>query len=77
MSVRLQLEYYKHKQIDHFVRILEVSGSEASLDYSDVEHDQMSALDILAAHYVNEVTFLYCTKSCTGCVSFLLHFLTI
>ncbi|CAJ0593745.1 unnamed protein product [Cylicocyclus nassatus] len=32
--------------------VLEVSGSEVSLDYPEVENDQMRALDILAAYYV-------------------------
>lgn len=39
--------------IADFVRLLEVSGSEASLDYPEYEKDQMRALDTLAAHYVN------------------------
>lgn len=38
------------------MRILEASGSEASLDYADFEKDQMKALDTLAAYYVNEVS---------------------
>lgn len=38
-----------------FVRILEASGSEASLDYPDYPRDQMHALDTLAAYYVIQV----------------------
>lgn len=37
------------------MRLLEASGSEASLDYTDYERDQMRALDTLAAYYVLEV----------------------
>ncbi len=50
-----QLEYYKRNNVEEFVRLLEASGSEASLDYNDFEKDQMRALDTLAAYYVLEV----------------------
>lgn len=50
-----QLEYYKQNKPDDFVRLLEASGSDASLDYADYEKDQMRALDTLAAYYSNEV----------------------
>ncbi|KAK6741499.1 hypothetical protein RB195_009387 [Necator americanus] len=50
--IDLGLEYYRCGRVDDFVRLLEVSGSEASLDYPEVENDQMRALDILAAYYV-------------------------
>uniref|UniRef100_A0A1I7XTW2 TPR_REGION domain-containing protein n=1 Tax=Heterorhabditis bacteriophora TaxID=37862 RepID=A0A1I7XTW2_HETBA len=50
--IDLGLQYYRIGKVDDFVRLLEVSGSEASLDYPDVENDQMRALDILAAYYV-------------------------
>jgi RNA polymerase-associated protein CTR9 len=52
----LQLEYYKRGKIADFVHLLEVSGSEANLDYADYDKDQMRALDTLAAYYVLEVT---------------------
>lgn len=51
----LQLEYYKRGKIADFVHLLEVSGSEANLDYADYDKDQMRALDTLAAYYVLEV----------------------
>lgn len=36
-----------------FVRMLEMSRSEASLSYQNYEKDQMRAFDSLAAHYVH------------------------
>jgi hypothetical protein len=51
----LQIAYYKRGNVTDFVKLLESSGSEASLDYAKFEDDQMTALDTLAAHYVNEV----------------------
>ena len=47
-----QLEYYKLGQVELFVRMLEMSRSEASLSYQNYERDQMTAFDSLAAHYV-------------------------
>ena len=35
-----------------FVRMLEMSRAEASLNYQNYEKDQMTAFDSLAAHYV-------------------------
>ena len=46
------MEYYKQGKVDDFVKILDASRSEASLDYRDYEKDQMKALDSLAAYYV-------------------------
>uniref|UniRef100_A0A915NCG6 RNA polymerase-associated protein CTR9 n=1 Tax=Meloidogyne javanica TaxID=6303 RepID=A0A915NCG6_MELJA len=48
----LALEYYKQGMVQEFVKILELSGGEAGLEYPDYERDQMRALDMLAAHYV-------------------------
>jgi len=39
-------------QVELFVRMLEISRSEASLAYQNYEKDQMTAFDSLAAHYV-------------------------
>jgi len=49
-----QLEYYKQGKIDDFIRILEASRLDANVDYRDYEKDQMRALDMLAAYYVQE-----------------------
>lgn len=48
----LQLEYYRQGKVDDFLKILESSRSEANIDYRDFEKDQMRALDMLAAYYV-------------------------
>lgn len=50
----LQLEYYKQHKIDDFIKILESSRIDANIDYRDYEKDQMRALDMLAAYYVQE-----------------------
>ena len=50
----LQLEYYKQSHVDDFVRILEASRTDANLTYSNFEKDQMKALDMLAAYYVQQ-----------------------
>jgi len=47
-----QLEYYKLGQVDVFVRMLELSRTDASLTYQNYEKDQMTGFDSLAAHYV-------------------------
>lgn len=44
-------------QISDFVKILEKSGLDATLEYDDFEKDQMRALDMLAAYYVVQVNF--------------------
>ncbi|XP_067654573.1 RNA polymerase-associated protein CTR9 homolog isoform X2 [Haliotis asinina] len=50
--VTLALEYYKQTYVEDFVKILEASRTDASLDYHNFERDQMRALDTLAAYYV-------------------------
>ncbi|XP_018570390.1 RNA polymerase-associated protein CTR9 homolog isoform X2 [Anoplophora glabripennis] len=52
--VNLALEYYKQVKIDDFLKILEASRTDANVDYRDYEKDQMRALDMLAAYYVQE-----------------------
>lgn len=49
-----QLEYYKQGKIEDFIKILEASRSEANINYRDYEKDQMRALDMLAAYYVQK-----------------------
>lgn len=50
--VNVALEYYKQKKCEDFVKILEHAHQEANTDYNDYEKDQMRALDMLAAYYV-------------------------
>jgi len=50
--VNLALEYYKKGNSTALVRLLESSRSNASLEYKDSDRDQMRALDMLAAYYV-------------------------
>lgn len=51
----LQIEYYKRGKVDDFVKILEVSQTEAAdTEYGRFETDQLRALDLLAAYYSNE-----------------------
>ncbi|XP_070518234.1 RNA polymerase-associated protein CTR9 homolog [Cardiocondyla obscurior] len=52
--VNLALEYYKQQKIDDFIKILESSRIDANIDYRDYEKDQMRALDMLAAYYVQK-----------------------
>lgn len=52
--ITFQLEYYKQGKITDFIRILETSRMDANVDYRDYEKDQMRALDMLAAYYVQE-----------------------
>ncbi|XP_021927029.1 RNA polymerase-associated protein CTR9 homolog isoform X3 [Zootermopsis nevadensis] len=52
--VSLALEYYKQGKIEDFIRILEASRLDANVDYRDYEKDQMRALDMLAAYYVQQ-----------------------
>ncbi|XP_043475768.1 RNA polymerase-associated protein CTR9 homolog [Leptopilina heterotoma] len=52
--VSLALEYYKQSKIDDFIKILESSRLDANTNYRDFEKDQMRALDMLAAYYVQE-----------------------
>lgn len=46
------MEYYKRGNSAALVRLLESSRSNASLEYKDSDKDQMRALDMLAAYYV-------------------------
>lgn len=48
------MEYYKQNKIEDFIKILEASRQDANVDYRDYEKDQMRALDMLAAYYVQE-----------------------
>ena len=41
------------------MKILEASRTDANLQYANFEHDQMRALDTLAAYYVQQVIFFY------------------
>lgn len=50
----MQLEYYKQNKIVDFIKILEASRTDANVVYRDYEKDQMRALDMLAAYYVQE-----------------------
>ncbi|XP_068973441.1 RNA polymerase-associated protein CTR9 homolog [Bombus flavifrons] len=52
--VNLALEYYKQHKIEYFIKILESSRIDADIDYCGYEQDQMRALDMLAAYYVQE-----------------------
>lgn len=49
-----QLEYYKQNKITDFLNILEASRKDANINYRDYEKDQMRALDMLAAYYVQK-----------------------
>jgi len=46
------LEYYKINNSVAFVKLLESSLSNSNLKYKDNDKDQMRALDMLAAYYV-------------------------
>jgi len=50
--VKLAEEYYRQGKSDEFVQILESARTEANSSYRDNEKDQMRALDMLAAFYV-------------------------
>ncbi|XP_068143351.1 RNA polymerase-associated protein CTR9 homolog [Drosophila tropicalis] len=53
--VNVALAYYKQKKTEDFVTLLEESrGICATKDYRDSDKDSMRALDMLAAHYVQE-----------------------
>lgn len=47
-----QVEYYKQKKVDDFVKVLDTARTDANVSYKDCEKDQMRALDTLAAYYV-------------------------
>lgn len=48
------MEYYKQNKTNDFIKILEASRLDANVNYRDFEKDQMRALDMLAAYYVQE-----------------------
>lgn len=50
----MQLEYYKQNHSQDFVKILEASRTDSNIQYDNFEHDQMRALDTLAAYYVQQ-----------------------
>ncbi|XP_035231695.1 RNA polymerase-associated protein CTR9 homolog, partial [Stegodyphus dumicola] len=52
--VQLALEYYRQGKVQDFVKILDVSRTEANIDYPNMERDQMAALDKLSAYYVQQ-----------------------
>ncbi|XP_041472175.1 RNA polymerase-associated protein CTR9 homolog isoform X1 [Lytechinus variegatus] len=52
--LELGLEYYKKDSVDDFVKIFASWQADANLDYSGNEKDQMTALDTLAAYYVQQ-----------------------
>ncbi|KAJ8969598.1 hypothetical protein NQ314_001677 [Rhamnusium bicolor] len=52
--VNLALEYYKQGKIQDFIKVLETSRNDANINYRDYEKDQMRALDMLAAYYVQQ-----------------------
>jgi len=52
--VGVAVQYHKQNNTGDFVKILEASRTEASLNYRDFQQDQMRALDTLAAHYVRQ-----------------------
>ncbi|XP_037072194.1 LOW QUALITY PROTEIN: RNA polymerase-associated protein CTR9 homolog [Pollicipes pollicipes] len=52
--VSVAVQYFKQHNAADFVKILEASRTEASLNYRDFQKDQMRALDTLAAHYVRQ-----------------------
>lgn len=41
----LQLEYYKQEKVNDFVQILETAWTEANLEYSNHEKDQVTSLN--------------------------------
>lgn len=50
----LGLEYYKQGKVEDFVKIFASWQTDANLDYPGNEKDQMTALDTLAAYYVQQ-----------------------
>ncbi|GFU22362.1 RNA polymerase-associated protein CTR9 homolog [Nephila pilipes] len=54
--VQVALEYYRQGKHQDFVKILDVSRTEANIDYSNMERDQMAALDKLSAYYVQQAS---------------------
>ncbi|GFR23747.1 RNA polymerase-associated protein CTR9 homolog [Trichonephila clavata] len=54
--VQIALEYYRQGKHADFVKILDVSRTEANIDYPNMERDQMAALDKLSAYYVQQAS---------------------
>ncbi|VVC34791.1 Tetratricopeptide repeat,Tetratricopeptide repeat-containing domain,Sel1-like [Cinara cedri] len=54
--VDLALAYYKNGNPNALIRLLEMSRSNASLEYKDSDKDQMRALDMLGTYYVQTAT---------------------
>ncbi|XP_033095970.1 RNA polymerase-associated protein CTR9 homolog [Anneissia japonica] len=52
--ITLGLEYYKQGKVDDFVKIFESWQNDANCNYSGGDKDQMTALDTLAAYYVQQ-----------------------
>ncbi|XP_071509624.1 RNA polymerase-associated protein CTR9 homolog [Diadema antillarum] len=52
--LELGLEYYKRGNVEDFVKIFASWQADANLDYIGNEKDQMTALDTLAAYYVQQ-----------------------
>nr|XP_042900855.1 RNA polymerase-associated protein CTR9 homolog isoform X3 [Parasteatoda tepidariorum] len=51
---QIALEYYRQGKVQDFVKILDVSRTEANIDYPNMERDQMAALDKLAVYYAQQ-----------------------
>ncbi|KRZ72707.1 RNA polymerase-associated protein CTR9 -like protein, partial [Trichinella papuae] len=54
--IKLALEYYKRGRDSDFATLLEMSGTDAYVNYPDYARDQMRALDLLAAYFVQKGT---------------------
>ncbi|CAL1299315.1 unnamed protein product [Larinioides sclopetarius] len=54
--VQIAVEYYRQGKHDDFVKILDASRTDANIDYPNMEHDQMAALDKLSAYYVQQAS---------------------
>ncbi|XP_071957066.1 RNA polymerase-associated protein CTR9 homolog [Antedon mediterranea] len=52
--ITLGLEYYKQGKVDDFVKIFESWQNDANCSYAGSDKDQMTALDTLAAYYVQQ-----------------------
>ncbi|CAD6190371.1 unnamed protein product [Caenorhabditis auriculariae] len=52
--IHVAIQYYRAGRFAEFLNILESAGSQAFLDYPNVQNDQMRALDMLAAHHMQQ-----------------------
>ncbi|CAB3402035.1 unnamed protein product [Caenorhabditis bovis] len=52
--IEAALIYYRHKRYSTFLYVLEKAGTLAGLEYAGVQTDQMRALDILAAYWMDQ-----------------------